>query len=63
MTPAQQQFYMQQLRRKQLMLESDELRLARLLKQAQDEPTRSRLKRELEHVEIRLRKVKRGILY
>ena len=37
---------MQQLRRKQMMLESDELRLARLLKQAADEPTRLRLKRE-----------------
>ena len=33
------------------------------MKQAADEPTRLRLKRELEYVEMRLRKVKRGLLY
>jgi hypothetical protein len=62
MTPAQF-FYHQQLKRKTLQLEADRMRVARLVEHARDEPARRRLQRELDGIDMRLRKLRRGVLY
>lgn len=56
-------WYLDQLKRKRLQFESDQQRVEQLLARAQDEPTKRRLQRELEHIEIQLTKIKRGQLY
>lgn len=55
-------WYLDQLKRKRLFLESDQQRVKNLLARAQDKPTISRLKRELETIDIQLRKNERGLL-
>jgi hypothetical protein len=62
MTPAQF-FYQQQLKRKTLQLESDRMRVARLVERAANAPDKRRFERELTDLDIRLGKVKRGLLY
>jgi hypothetical protein len=59
MTNAQLWWCMDELRRKRLRLESDEDRVKHWLNRAQDEPTKKRLRRELESIEIQLAKVRR----
>jgi hypothetical protein len=54
---------MQELKRKTASCEIDKQRVEALLGRAHDEPTRLRLKRELETIEIHLSKLKRGLLY
>ena len=66
MTNAEMWFYTRELRRKQTQLEVDRDRVQRLL--ARPDPpnnrqTRQRLKLELDCIEIRLTKVRRGLLY
>lgn len=57
-------WYLDQLKRKQAHLEMDIERLEGLLKRPNlDRQTKNRLKLELDCVEIRLAKVKRGLLY
>lgn len=56
-------WYLDQLKRKRLFLESDQQRVKNLLARAQDKPTIARLKRELETIDIQLRKNERGLLY
>lgn len=56
-------WYLDQLKRKRLFLESDQQRVKDLLARAQDTPTIKRLQRELEFIEIQLRKNERGMLY
>jgi hypothetical protein len=63
MTPGQQWFYMQELKRKTAFYESDQRRVEALLQRAQDDRTRLRLKRELQDIENHLNKLKRGLLY
>lgn len=63
MNNAQMWWYHQELRRKTGMAESDRERVTRLLDRAQDEPSKLRLKRELEFIDIRLNKLKRGLLF
>jgi hypothetical protein len=63
MTNAQMWWYVDELKRKQLRLESDQDRVKHSLNRAQDEPTKRRLTRELEDIEIHLAKVQRGLLY
>lgn len=63
MTP-QTWWYMQQLKRKQAALESDRDRVEALLKRPSiDRNARNRLKLELDCINIRLTKIRRGILY
>jgi hypothetical protein len=63
MTNAQMCWYMDELKRKRLRLESDQDRVKHWLNRAQDEPSKKRLTRELEDIEIRLAKVRRGLLH
>lgn len=63
MANAAQWWYMQEVRRKTRMAESDQERVRRLLERAPDEPSKLRLQRELEFIDIRLAKLKRGLLF
>ena len=63
MTPAQQWWYRDQLERKQSRLEDDHKRVTYWLGRAPDDFTRRRLTRELEEIDMRLAKVKRGVLH
>jgi hypothetical protein len=63
MTNAQMWWYMDELKRKRLHLESDRDRVKHWLNRAQDEPTKKRLTLELEDIEIQLAKVRRGLLH
>ena len=63
MTNAQMWWYMDELERKRLRLESDQERVKHWLNRAQNEPTKRRFTRELEDIEIELAKVQRGLLY
>lgn len=56
-------FYQYQLKRKRSMLEADQQRVQRLLNRMVHTEDVRRLQRELEHIEARLRKVERGLLY
>ena len=56
-------WYMDELKRKRLRLESGEDRVKHWLNRAPDEPTKKRLTRELEDIEIQLAKVRRGLLH
>ena len=58
-----QWWYMEQLKRKTRSVESDLELVQRRLERAQDEPSKLRLKRELEYLDCRLNKLKRGLLY
>lgn len=53
----------EKLKRTTRSLESDRARVAYWLERAQDEPTKRRLKRELEDIGHRLGKLKRGLLF
>jgi len=63
MTNAQMWWYMDELKRKRLRLESDRDRVKHRLNRAQDEPIKKRLTRELEDIDIQLAKVQRGLLH
>ena len=63
MNTAQMWWYMEELKRKTRSLESDRERVAYWLERGQDEPTKRRLKRELEDIGHRLGKLKRGLLF
>ena len=63
MTNAQMWWYMDELKRKRLRLESDRDRVKHWLNRAQDEPIKKRLTRELEDIDIQLAKVQRGLLH
>ena len=63
MTNAQMWWYMDELKRKRLHLESDRDRVKHWLNRAQDEPIKKRLTRELEDIDIQLAKVQRGLLH
>ena len=63
MTNQSQWWYMEQLRRKTRSVESDRELIRRRLERTQDEPSKLRLKRELEYLDHRLHKLKRGLLY
>ena len=54
---------MEELKRKTRSLESDRERVTYWLERAQDEPTKRRLKRELEDIGRGLGKLKRGLLF
>lgn len=56
-------WYMDQLKRKRAQLEGDHQRVSNLLTRPHDRQTELRLKRELEDIEIRLGKIRRGLLY
>lgn len=57
-------WYLDQLKRKQAILETDCERVERLLERPHlDRQTHNRLKRELEDIEIQLAKAKRGMLF
>lgn len=62
MTP-EMWWYMEELKRKSRSLESDRERVQYWLERARDEPTKRRLTRELEDLDHRLNKLKRGLLF
>lgn len=65
MTPEQQWWYLRELKRQTAQLENDQDRVRQLLARSlpSDRQREQRLKRELETIEIRLAKLKRGLLY
>ena len=63
MNAAQMWWYSHELKREQTRLESDRDRVKYWLERAQDEPTKRRLERELEVIEHRLNKTRRGLLF
>ena len=63
MNAAQMWWYTHELKRKQTQLESERDRVKYWLERAQDKPTKRRLDRELEVLELRLNKTSRGLLF
>jgi len=63
MNAAQMWWYRHELKRQQTGLESDRDRVKYWLERAQDEPTKRRLERELEVIDHRLNKTRRGLLF
>jgi hypothetical protein len=62
-SPEQQWWYLDQLKRKRAHLECDQMRVKHLLERATDERTRLRLNQELRTIEVQLTKVSRGVLF
>ena len=58
-----QWWYLEELKRKTRSVESDRELVQRRLERAQDEPSKQRLKRELDDLGHRLNKLKRGLLF
>ena len=63
MNAAQMWWYKHELKRKQTRLESERDRVKYWLERARDEPTKRRLDRELEVIDHRLNKTRRGLLF
>lgn len=63
MDAAQMWWYTHELKRKQMQLESERDRVKYWLERAQDVPTKRRLERELEVLDLRLNKTRRGLLF
>ena len=63
MNAAQMWWYTDELKRKQTQLEAERDRVKYWLERAKDEPTKRRLERELEVLDLRLNKTRRGLLF